>query len=370
MVEPVPSHSPEDDPERLEGTPSTDLPETSAADVGPGHPRDLAEPDSVESESGPESGERTGGDPAEDSAAGTEVQQRGTQRKQQRSFWKELPILIAVALVLAFLIQYFLARVYMIPSGSMEQTLHGCPGCTGDRIVVDKVTYAFTDPEPGDVVVFRGPEVWLEDSPPVESSGNAVARFFQNVGSLFGLAPPDERDFVKRIIATGGQTVECCDDQNRVVVDGEPLHEPYIHWEGKPVQAEFDPVTVPEDAVWVMGDNRNNSADSRYQGGGGERGTVPVDHIIGKARFIVLPPSRWGGVSDHNPQEDAKATAMGDVTSSPDLPHGVHALAAWPAVLLGRRVSRALRERSDEYGDGDECWSRKYAASAPRRDSR
>jgi signal peptidase I len=284
--------------------------------------------------------------PGDSSSSGAgEGDTRSAKRNKQRSFWKELPILIVVALVLAFLIQQFVARVYMIPSGSMEKTLHGCPGCTPDRILVDKVTYHFTDPAPGDVVVFRGPDAWVEDDPPSESSDNPIASFFQNIGSVFGLAPPDERDFVKRIIATGGQTVECCDDRNRVMVDGKPLDEPYIYWQGgKAEQREFGPVKVPENTVWVMGDNRNNSSDSRFQGGGGERGAVPVENIIGKARLIVLPPSRWAVVSDHNPQEASEQNAA---LSAPawqqGLPLAAGALAAWPTLFVSRKIGSGVR---------------------------
>lgn len=266
---------------------------------------------------------------------------------KQRSFWVELPILIVVALVLAFVFQQFLARVYTIPSGSMETTLHGCTGCYGDKVLVDKITYGFTDPSPGDVVVFKGPPAWLESEGPQDESGNPVVRFVQNVGSVFGLAPPDERDFVKRIIAMGGQTVQCCDVQNRVLVDGKPLNEPYIHWDDpdKRTQDSFDRVTVPPGAVWVMGDNRNNSDDSRYQGGGGVNGAVPLSDIIGKARFIVLPPSRWGGVSDTDPQTAPPTSAQG--LSAPawqqGAPLGFGSIAAWPALVLGRRLGSGLR---------------------------
>ncbi|MBK1786757.1 signal peptidase I [Prauserella cavernicola] len=282
---------------------------------------------------------------AESAETGADDAPAASRRKQkkQRSFWKELPILIVVALVLAFLIQQFLARVYMIPSGSMEETLHGCAGCTPDRILVDKITYDFSDPGPGDVVVFRGPQPWVENDAPVPESGNSVARFFQSIGSVFGLAPPDERDFVKRIIATGGQTVECCDDENRVLVDGRPLDEPYIYWQGgREEQDDFGPVTVPEGTVWVMGDNRNNSLDSRFQGGGGERGAVPVDNIIGKARLIVLPPSRWGTVSDHNPQAEP-ANAMSAPAWQQGVPLGIGVVAAWPTVQVSRKVGAAVR---------------------------
>lgn len=319
MVEPVPSNAAEDEPER---------------------PKDDMSPDSPDS---------AGASSDESEETEQEAAHRHRKQKKQRSFWKELPILIVVALVFAFLIQQFLARVYMIPSGSMEETLHGCPGCTPDRILVDKVTYNFSDPAPGDVVVFKGPEPWVENELPAQESSNGLVEFFRGIGSIVGLAPPDERDFVKRIIATGGQTVECCDDQNRVMVDGQPLDEPYIHWEnGQRTQLEFGPVTVPEGSVWVMGDNRNNSQDSRYQGGGGERGAVPVDNIIGKARIIVLPPSRWGGISDHNPQQaSAQASAMSAPGWQDGLPIGIGALAAWPAVAGGRRLAVSVRGTAD-----------------------
>lgn len=227
-------------------------------------------------------------------------------RKPDRkgSFWRELPILVLTALVLTFMIQTFLARVYVIPSASMEPTLHGCPGCTNDRVLVDKLTYRFTEPSPGDVVVFRGPESWgdsIEFGSP--RSDNVLIRGMQQAASLVGLAPPDERDFVKRVIAVGGQTVQCCDDQNRILVDGSPLEEPYAVFANQEPQQEFGPVTVPDDGLWMMGDNRNNSADSRRHIGDERSGSVPVDNVIGKSRFIVLPPGRWQTIPDPDPQQ-------------------------------------------------------------------
>lgn len=275
---------------------------------------------------------------------------RGSHRRgkssKKRSFWKELPILIVIALVLTILIQAFLAKVYMIPSGSMESTLHGCPSCTGDRILVDRVTYDFTDPSPGDVIVFKGPPAWTENEIAPQESSNFVVRALRGLGSLVGFAPPDERDFVKRVIATGGQTVQCCDDRNRVIVDGKALDEPYIHWEDKnhPVQESFAPVKVPQGALWVMGDNRNNSADSRYQGGGGPNGAVPVDDVIGKARIIVLPPGRWGGITDHNPQENAQPVALGAPAWQQGLPLGIGFATAVPTLFVGRRLKAGLRK--------------------------
>jgi len=228
----------------------------------------------------------------------------GKGRKRAGSFVKETAILIGIALVLTVLIQTFLAKVYVIPSGSMEQTLHGCAGCTDDRVLVDKIVYRFRDPSPGDVVVFRGPEAWTHNDFTAEHSDNPVVQGLQWLGSLIGLAQVDERDFVKRVIAVGGQTVQCCDAQHRVLVDGKPLDEPYIYFipGAKQQMDDFAPVTVPAGRLFVMGDSRQNSNDSRFQGGGGVNGTIAITDVIGKARVIVLPPGRWGFISDHDPQ--------------------------------------------------------------------
>ncbi len=253
------------------------------------------------------------------------------------SFWRELPILLLTALVLTFLIQTFLARVYVIPSASMERTLHGCSGCTNDRVLVDKISYRFGGPSPGDVVVFRGPESWGSEFTTPEPD-NAALRWLQDVAALFGLAPPDERDFVKRVIAVGGQTVRCCDEQNRVVVDGEPLEEPYVYFENGRggTQEPFGPVTVPPGYLWMLGDNRNNSSDSRRHVDDELSGTVPEDNVIGKARVIVLPPSRWRAIGDYDPQQ----AALGAPAWQTGLPAGVGLLLAWP---LRRGVAGAMR---------------------------
>lgn len=266
-----------------------------------------------------------------------------SQKRRRSSFWRELPILVVVALVLTFLIQTFLAKVYVIPSGSMETTLHGCAGCANDRVLVDKVTYRFGDPQPGDVVVFRGPDSWRNTEFTVEETANPVLRGLQVLGSLVGLAPPNEKDFVKRVIATGGQTVACCDAQNRVTVDGQPLFEPYISYvaeAGPPRQAPFGPVTVPEGELWMMGDSRNNSADSRVPG----HGPVPVDNVIGQARLIVMPFDRFGTIPSIDPH--SRAVGMGGPEG--DMTGGPVALALLAAVLPGRIRSRDGRGRADE----------------------
>jgi signal peptidase I len=236
------------------------------------------------------------------------------------SFWKELPILIVVALVLTFLIQTFVARVYVIPSGSMELTLHGCDGCTGDRILVDKLTFDFTDPRPGDVVVFKGPTGWDESEFNVDESTNVVVRWLRQFGSSIGIGSPPEYDLVKRIIAVGGQTIQCCNAQHQTLVDGKPLNEPYVYiLPGSESSAykPFGPITIPQGDLWVEGDSRGNSDDSRIQNGGGLHGVVPVSDVIGVARTIIWPPSRWRGIGETNPQTMAIASAPAWVQGAP-----------------------------------------------------
>lgn len=255
---------------------------------------------------------------------------RGGKRRRS-TFWKELPILIVVALLLTFLIQTFVAKVYVIPSGSMETTLHGCTGCQNDRVLVDKITYRFSDPQPGDVVVFRGPDGWTSEFT-AEEPNNIVVRALQGLGSLIGLAPPDEKDFIKRVIAVGGQTVQCCDSRNRVLVNGKPLDEPYIYFlpeAGTARQDAFGPVTVPAGTLWMMGDSRNNSADSRVPG----HGPVPISNVIGRARFIVLPLARIGVIPSPNPQATTAALGAGDAGA----PVALGMIGLLPLVVWRRR---------------------------------
>jgi signal peptidase I len=225
-------------------------------------------------------------------------------------------------------------------------------------VLVDKLVYRFHAPKPGDVVVFKGPDAWTKNDADIPRTSNILVRGLQQLGSLVGLAPPDERDFVKRVVAVGGQTVECCDANNHVLVDGKPLSEPYIYWEpGRPsTQQSFPKVRVPDGTLWVLGDNRNDSCDSRCQGGGsavngGLDGVVPVGNVIGKARYVVLPPSRWRGVGDHDPQSAAQA--LGAPAWQQGLPAGIGFLGAIPVLWLGRRLRRKRPGSLQEWSMSD-----------------
>jgi signal peptidase I len=274
------------------------------------------------------------------------------------SLLKELPVLLVIAFVLALLVKTFLVQAFFIPSGSMEQTLHGCDGCTGDRVLVNKVPYWFGEPRPGDIVVFRGPDTWSPEIT-VAEPGNWVSGALLTLGRAIGVAPPSEDDYVKRVIATAGQTVECCDPEGRVLVDGQPLDEPYIYQNsplgvGGPTGREFSPVTVPEGRLWVMGDHRSASADSKAHMQDQYAGTIAVDDVIGKASLIVWPLDRFGVL--HAPKiqpqqaQGQAAPTVGDVqppvqgAAALAVPY-VLGLAGAVPLTAGRRRLRSRRAR-------------------------
>ncbi|MGI8816767.1 MAG: signal peptidase I [Pseudonocardia sp.] len=218
-----------------------------------------------------------------------------------RGRWGKRLTVAALTLVLMGLIPTVLVRTYTIPSESMETTLHGCKGCDNDRVVVDRLVYRFSNPTPGEVVVFAaGPDVWRNSEIQDPPSANPLIRGLESLGSMVGIPTPDGSDFIKRVIAVGGQTLYCCDTRNRIVVDGFSIDEPYLYFSpvaGGAAQKPFPKVTVPIGKIFVMGDNRNQSLDSRAPG----NGPVPISALQGKARAIVLPFSRLGSLDDTNP---------------------------------------------------------------------
>ncbi len=201
---------------------------------------------------------------------------------------KEIATIVVIALVLSFLIKTFLFRAFFIPSGSMEETLE-----IDDRIFVNQLVPQPFDLQRGDIVVFRDTEGWL---PPQEEAPVSVLK---EALIFIGLAPDEsQQHLVKRVIGLPGDHVICCDADGRITVNGEPLEEPYLFPGATPSDIPFD-VVVPDGKVWVMGDHRNASADSRANGDKPGKGFVTIDDIEGKAAVIAWPLNRIGFLGNH-----------------------------------------------------------------------
>lgn len=189
------------------------------------------------------------------------------QAKRRGSFWRELPILLVVAVVVAVVVRTFVVQTFYIPSGSMEHTLN-----VNDRVLVNKVVYKFRAPERGEVVVFEAPIDWRSSA--------------------------EGEDFIKRVIGVGGDRVACC-DQGRLTINGQPLDEDYLFTQDgvtdPPARGEFE-ATVPQDRLWVMGDHRNASADSleHFQESNGDimESTIRADSVVGRAFVLFWPVGR------------------------------------------------------------------------------
>jgi signal peptidase I len=214
--------------------------------------------------------------------------QRKVKRRRRRGAVKEIPLLIGVAVLIALVLKTFLVQAFVIPSGSMEQTIR-----IGDRVLVDKLTPWFgSRPQRGDVVVFRDPGGWLQGEQATKKDDPVVIKQVKEGLAFIGLLPSDdEKDLIKRVVGVGGDRVKCCDTQGRVTVNGVPLNEDYLYPGDVPSKTPFD-VTVPEGRLWVMGDHRSNSADSREHQDT-DFGTVSEDEVVGRAMVIAWPFGHW-----------------------------------------------------------------------------
>ena len=211
---------------------------------------------------------------------------RAGRRKQP---WWDIPVTIGIAVGVVLLITTFIAKPFSIPSGSMEDTLQ-----VGDRILVNRLVYHTRPIERGDVVVFDGSDSFVPagDVP----QRNPVSAAIAWVGQSLGIMAPDSTDFVKRVIGVGGDRVACCDADGWVTVNGVPLDEyEYLFIGDDPSTQSFD-VVVPEGMLWVMGDHRSNSADSRAHMGDPGGGFVPESKVVGRAMVVLWPVSRIGSV--------------------------------------------------------------------------
>ena len=202
------------------------------------------------------------------------------------AFLIDLVVVLAAALVLSLLIKTFLIRSFFIPSGSMLETLQ-----IDDRIIVNQLTPALYPIERGDVVVFKDPGGWL--GPDVDEPTDPVVVAVDWFLSAFGITAPDSKQhLVKRVIGIEGDQVICCDDAGLISVNGVPISEGYIAPGQAPSNVEFD-VTVPKNSLWVLGDNRGNSEDSRFHGDLPSKGFVSNDWVVGRAFVISWPFENW-----------------------------------------------------------------------------
>ena len=260
-------------------------------DAGQGESAASPEPEQAESKA-EASGQADDGDAATQvPAAPTDGKAAGggkpaTRRaRRKRSFWREFPILVVVALLLAVVIKTYAIQAFFIPSGSMENTLE-----INDRVLVNKLVYDVRGIHRGDIVVFNGDGSWDPGTPPRDT--NFVVKFAQGFASMFGFGHPGDI-LIKRVIGLPGDKVACCDAQGRVTVNGVPLTEQsYLYPGDAPSETRFNIVVQPG-RLWVMGDHRLISDDSRNHLGEPGGGTVPENAVIGRAFVIIWPISRW-----------------------------------------------------------------------------
>ncbi len=287
--------------------------------------------------------------------------------RRKRSFWREFPILVVVALLLAVIIKTYAIQAFFIPSGSMENTLE-----INDRVLVNKLVYDVRSIHRGDIVVFNGDGSWDPGTAPRDT--NFVVKFGQGFASMFGFGHPGDI-LIKRVIGLPGDKVACCDAQGRVTVNGVPLTEQtYLYPGDAPSEIRFN-VVVPPGRLWVMGDHRLISDDSRNHLGQPGGGTVPENAVIGRAFVIIWPISRWRFLpipaTFEQPKLSAAAPPAAQGTadpaatrntanllsarlepSSPALPLALGFAAAVPVTWLQRRARLRLARRRTACGPG------------------
>ena len=310
------------------------------------------------------------GAPPEDKAASQASRTAGRRPRRRRSFWREFPVLVVIALLLAVVIKTYAIQAFFIPSGSMENTLE-----INDRVLVNKLVYDVRGIHRGDIVVFNGDGSWDPGAVPTDT--NFLVKFGDGFASMFGFGHPGDI-LIKRVIGLPGDQVACCDAQGRVTVNGVPLTEQFYLYPGDaPSEIRFN-ITVPPGRLWVMGDHRLISDDSRGHLGDPGGGTVPESAVVGRAFVIIWPPSRWRFLpipgTFQQPKLSAAAAAAGSPAprdtagllsarlepSSPALPLALGFAAAVPVTWLQRRARlrfgprraarRAARERGPEPG--------------------
>ena len=202
--------------------------------------------------------------------------------RRKGSLLKEFPILVVVALVVSLLIKTFLVQFFYIPSGSMENTLQ-----IKDRVAVNKIPFISRSIHRGDIVVFRDPANWLSE-PFASESPIIIEKIREGLVAVGILPNPTKQYLVKRVVGIGGDRVICCSKSKKLTVNGKESIEPYIFEGNDPSDMNFD-VTVPVGKIWVMGDHRGASADSRYHQDDINKGMVPLNRLTGRVVAVIWP---------------------------------------------------------------------------------
>jgi signal peptidase I len=278
---------------------------------------------------------RPGSEGETDQESPEEPEEGNKRTKRKRPFWRDLVVIVVAALALTILLKEFVVEVFSIPSGSMENTL-----LPGDRVLVSKVVYRFRGIERGDVVVFSGQGSWGPDAPPPPH--NPFLRLWDDATNLVGVTAPGT-DYIKRVIGLPGDHVACCDARGRITVNGVPLTEQsYIYPGDAPSQVPFN-ITVPPGRLWVLGDNRGDSDDSRYRTSDPGGGTVPESAVVGRAWLIIWPLSR---VSDLPIPSTFQQAALHTAAAAPGVVGGGAATLAGGVLALRRRRAKRRAPRS------------------------
>ena len=213
--------------------------------------------------------------------------------RRKRSFLKEFPFLIVVALVVSLFIKTFIVQFFFIPSGSMENTLQ-----IDDRVAVNRIPFISNNIKRGDVVVFRDPDNWLPAAD-IETAPFVIAKAKAALVAVGVLPNPAKQYLVKRVVGVAGDRVICCTTTGKITVNGQEMVEPYIYAGNVPSDMNFD-VTVPKDKLWVMGDHRGASADSRYHQEDINKGFVPLNRVTGRVLAVIWPIKNLGIVHSYS----------------------------------------------------------------------
>jgi signal peptidase I len=320
-------------------------------------------------------------DSGEAEAEDQDAEEGPEEPKSRWSFLTEMVVLFVVALTIALLIKTFIVQPFYIPSASMENTL-----LVGDKVLVNKIVYRIRPISRGDIVVFNGAGSWQPPTSQQPSTHNPVVRLydatlgrlFNAVRGLFGTAP-GQTDYIKRVVGLPGDHVVCCNAKGDITVNGVPLEESsYLIPGAKPSEGPFD-IVVPPGRLWVMGDNRPQSADSRLHDCSytytppqcvayDKTGTIPEDRVIGRAFMIIWPPSRFRilpipstfsqrGLSHAAASRSDGVRSLGAAgipvrPSGPFLPLAGGLIAGVPLTVLERRLRLRIRRRRRSRGTG------------------